>query len=317
MTRFAISVGSNLGDRHRHLYEACGEIERRLGNMTLSSVYETEPVGGPDQDPYLNAVAVVETDLPPVELLDLLQEIEHSHARERAVKWGPRTLDLDVVTSDGPEVSTARLSVPHPRVAEREFVLRPLVELWPDAPVTDDVSARSALATMGDQGVDLLARRWMPPMPRWPARLLLAVQFALVLAVAGAVLIEGTLFQGGFSWGRSAGVVLALAGLTLAFVASRRLGVGLTASPLPRHEGTLVTDGPYRYARHPIYGGLILFFAGTSVALDSSVGLGLSLVAIPFFLFKAAYEERHLRLRYAGYRAYQSRVRPRLIPFLL
>jgi 2-amino-4-hydroxy-6-hydroxymethyldihydropteridine diphosphokinase len=317
VTRYAIGVGSNLGDRHRHLYEACVEIERRLGNATPSGVYETEPVGGPDQDPYLNAVVVVETDLQPLELLDILQEIEHSHGRERSVQWGPRTLDLDIVTSDGPGVSTARLSVPHPRTPEREFVLRPLAEVWPDAPVGDDLDARSELAAVGDQGVDLLVRRWMPPLPRWPARLLLAVQFALVLAVAVAVFVGGTLPDGGLSPGRGAGLVLALAGLGLALAASRRLGVALAASPLPRHEAALVTGGPYRYARHPIYGGLILFLTGTSLALDSSLGLLLSLVTIPFFLLKAAYEERHLRLRYAGYRAYQRRVRRRLIPFLL
>lgn len=317
MTRYAIGVGSNLGDRHRHLYEACDEIERRLGDPLLSSVYETEPVGGPDQEPYLNAVVVVDTDLQPQDLLDILQEIEHSHRRERVVEWGPRTLDLDIIASDGPGVSTATLSVPHPRAAEREFVLRPLTEVWPNAPVGDDLDARSALAAVGDQGVDLLARRWTPPLPRWPARLLLAVQFALVLGVAGAVVVEGTVPDGELSPVRGSGVVLALAGLGLASVASRRLGGALTASPLPRHEAALVTDGPYRYARHPIYGGLILFLAGTSLALDSALGLLLSLVAIPFFLFKAAYEERHLRLKYAGYRAYQKRVRRRLIPFLL
>lgn len=317
MTRYAIGLGSNLGDRHRHLFEACAELERRLGELTVSGVYETEPVGGPAQDPYLNAVVLVESELPPLELLDLLQDIERARGRERTVEWGPRTLDLDIIASDGPSVATSRLEVPHPRAIEREFVLRPLVDVWPDAPVSDDLDAKSGLAAVGDQGVDLLSRRWRPQVPQGPARLLLGAQFTLIFAVAIALVYDGTLPDRGVSVTRAAGVVVAIFGAGLALAASRRLGAGLRASPLPRQGAVLVTDGPYRHARHPIYGGLILLLAGTALALDSVAGLMATLPLVPFFLFKAAYEERHLRLQYAGYLDYRRRVGRRLIPYLI
>ncbi len=317
MTRYAIGVGSNVGDRHRNLLEACAELERHLGELMVSGIYETEPVGGPDQDPYLNAVVVAEADLPPQQLLDVIQEIEKAHGRERTVEWGPRTLDLDIVASDGRPVSTSRLEVPHPRAIEREFVLRPLVDVWPEAPVSSDLEAKSALAVVGDQGVDLLSRRWIPQAPRWPALLLLGAQFTLILAVALALVYDGTIPDRGMNVAQAAGVVVAIVGAGLAFAASRRLGTALRASPLPRQDAALVTDGPYRYARHPIYGGLILFFVGTSLALDSVAGLIATMLLVPLFLLKAAYEERHLRMRYAGYLEYRRRVGRRLIPYLI
>lgn len=317
MTRYAIGLGSNLGDRYEHLVAACDEIGRRLGEFEASALYESEPVGGPDQDPYLNAVVVVNSDLPPLEVLDVLQEIERSRGRERKVRWGPRTLDLDLIASDAQVSPTPRLTVPHPRVADRQFVLRPLVDVWPEAPVAPGLDAATALAALGDQGVDPLVRDWLPPLSRWPSRALLAGQFVLILAVAVALGIDGSLPEEDVTVVRVVGTIVAFFGLILAFIASRRLGGSLTAGPLPTAEGQLVTSGPYRFARHPIYGGLSLFMMGTALLLDSVSGFFVALLLIPFFLSKAAYEERHLRMRYPGYLAYKQMVPRWLIPFVV
>ncbi|MFP4074370.1 MAG: 2-amino-4-hydroxy-6-hydroxymethyldihydropteridine diphosphokinase, partial [Actinomycetota bacterium] len=102
MTRYAIALGSNVGDRLGYLVAAAGALSERLGRVSASSLYETLPVGGPKQDPFLNAVVVVESDLDAGQVLEICQEIEHTRGRERQQRWGPRTLDLDIVTSDGP-----------------------------------------------------------------------------------------------------------------------------------------------------------------------------------------------------------------------
>ena len=162
MSRYAIGLGSNLGDRLAHLSDALQAIERSLGPADVSSLYETEPVGGPEQDPFLNAVAIVDTELSPHQVLDVLQDIERSQGRERSVHWGPRTLDLDVVA--GPRVETVRLTVPHPRAAEREFVLRPLAEVWPDAIVGAELTASQALPKLDRQGVRRVASDWRLPI---------------------------------------------------------------------------------------------------------------------------------------------------------
>ncbi len=152
MTRYAIGLGSNLGDRLAHLrfaFEGLGE----LGWVgAVSSLYESAPVGGPAQDPFLNAVVIVESDLDPLVLLDRLQEIENQTGRVRRTRWGPRTLDLDIVSSDGDLVSEEALDIPHPRAAEREFVLRPLAEVWPQARVAPDTPASEALRTVDNHG---------------------------------------------------------------------------------------------------------------------------------------------------------------------
>ena len=162
MSRYAIGLGSNLGDRLAHLIGACGAIETQLGPIDVSSLYETEPVGGPEQGPFLNAVAIVDTEKAPEEILDVLQGIERSLGRERSVHWGPRTVDLDIVA--GPPVETDRLTVPHPRAAEREFVLRPLAEVWPEAVVDGGLTATQALAKVDAQGVELVGSDWRPPI---------------------------------------------------------------------------------------------------------------------------------------------------------
>lgn len=317
MTRYAIGLGSNLGDRLHHLIAACGELSQRLGGLEVSPLYETEPVGGPEQDPFLNAAAVVDSDLDPLHVLDICQEVESIHGRERGVRWGPRTLDVDLIASDGPALSSERLTIPHLRASEREFVLRPLVDVWPEAPVGEGLTAAAALDVVPDQGVDRLASEWLPPVSRWKSHTFLAAQFGLFLAVAVALAYDGTLPDGAVGFTRVIGAAVAFVGVVLAFVASRRLGPALAAPPIPRPGGELVTSGPYRLARHPIYGGITMFMVGTALIVDSPVGLAVSALLLPFFMLKARYEEKQLRMRYAGYLAYRQTVPRWLIPFVV
>ena len=129
--RAIVALGSNLGNREAHLRFA---IER-LGECVIaqSQVFETDPVGGPDgQGAYLNMVAVLETELDPYALLRWLHRIEADAGRERVVHWGPRTLDLDLLFFDDVVITGGNLAVPHPRYAERRFVLAPLSEVAPE-----------------------------------------------------------------------------------------------------------------------------------------------------------------------------------------
>ena len=125
-----VALGSNLGDRENYLRYAVGE----LGTVTAQSqVFETEPIGGPDaQDAYLNMVCKVETSLDPFAFLRRCQRIEAGALRQRVVRWGPRTLDVDILFFDDVELVSADLIVPHPRINERRFVLTPLEEVAPE-----------------------------------------------------------------------------------------------------------------------------------------------------------------------------------------
>jgi dihydroneopterin aldolase/2-amino-4-hydroxy-6-hydroxymethyldihydropteridine diphosphokinase len=125
-----IALGSNLGDRRGFLRAGV----RSLGPLIASSqVYETDPIGGPDeQGPYLNMVVQIETRLDPFALLRRCQRIEAESMRQRVVRWGPRTLDVDLVLYDEVVIQSPDLVLPHPRFAERRFVLAPLSEIAPD-----------------------------------------------------------------------------------------------------------------------------------------------------------------------------------------
>lgn len=125
-----VALGSNLGDREGFLSYAVGE----LGNVTaMSQVFETEPIGGPDaQDAYLNMVVKVETSLDPFAFIRRCQRIEAGALRQRVVHWGPRTLDVDLLFFDDVRIESAELTVPHPHVFERRFVLTPLSEVAPE-----------------------------------------------------------------------------------------------------------------------------------------------------------------------------------------
>jgi len=123
-----VGLGSNLGDRRALI---AGALDR-LRPRRVSSIVETEPWGVTDQPRFLNAVAEIETELAPGALLDRLLDLERDLGRVRAERWGPRTLDLDLLLYGDRQVSTPSLTLPHPRLHERRFVLEGLAELCPD-----------------------------------------------------------------------------------------------------------------------------------------------------------------------------------------
>jgi 2-amino-4-hydroxy-6-hydroxymethyldihydropteridine diphosphokinase len=139
--RAFIGLGSNLGDRRAHLRRAVERLQSHGDLDGVSDVYETEPVGGPEQGPYLNVVVALATVDPPRRLLERCQELEAEAGRVRTVRWGPRTLDADVLWVEGENLDEDDLVVPHPRMWERRFVLAPLAELAPDLVTSDQVRA--------------------------------------------------------------------------------------------------------------------------------------------------------------------------------
>jgi 2-amino-4-hydroxy-6-hydroxymethyldihydropteridine diphosphokinase len=152
-----IALGSSLGDREGYLRLAVSSLP---GVRALSQVFETDPVGGPDgQDPYLNMVVALDTDLDPYALLRRCQSIESQALRQRVVHWGPRTLDLDVLFYDDIRIDDPQLTIPHPRFAERRFVLAPLAEVapercpvgWDESLAPEGVHPRGPLTVTVDQ----------------------------------------------------------------------------------------------------------------------------------------------------------------------
>ena len=140
MTRAFLSLGSNLGDRQRFLADAV----EALGGWVraVSPVYETDPVGGPDQGRFLNLVVELDVDVDARALLAVCHRLESAAQRVRTQRWGPRTLDVDIIWMDGVAMDEPDLQIPHPRWSERTFVLAPLADLAPEL-VDDEVLARA------------------------------------------------------------------------------------------------------------------------------------------------------------------------------
>jgi 2-amino-4-hydroxy-6-hydroxymethyldihydropteridine diphosphokinase len=139
-----VGFGSNLGDREQAILDAAAA----LGVRRLSAIRETEPWGVEDQPPFLNAVGELDTQESPRELLERLLEVERAHGRVRLERWGPRTLDLDLLVHGEVELDEPGLTVPHPLLAERAFVLEPLAELAPDLDVPGMGRVRDLLARL-------------------------------------------------------------------------------------------------------------------------------------------------------------------------
>ena len=141
--RAFIGLGSNLGDRRALLRQAVEGLGAPGDVIGVSPVYETEPVGGPEeQGPYLNLVVELSTSDTPRRLLERCRALEAAAGRVRTVRWGPRTLDADVLWVEGWEVDEEDLTVPHPRLWDRRFVVQPLADLAPDL-VTSEQLRRS------------------------------------------------------------------------------------------------------------------------------------------------------------------------------
>jgi len=128
-----IGIGSNLGNRPANIESAIAELKGSSGISIekISSIIETTPIGGPRQSKYLNGVVKIKTEISPRALLGILQKIENKLGRIRTVKNGPRTIDLDMLLYDDKMINEPDLKVPHPRMFEREFVMRPLLEIEP------------------------------------------------------------------------------------------------------------------------------------------------------------------------------------------
>lgn len=130
MARALLGLGSNMGDSWALLRDAVASLD---GVTAVSPVYRTAPMGGPDgQDAYLNIVVAIETELSPRELLGVCHRLESAADRVRIVRWGPRTLDVDIEWIDGVEMDEPDLQIPHPRMRERQFVMAPLADIAPD-----------------------------------------------------------------------------------------------------------------------------------------------------------------------------------------
>lgn len=156
-----ISLGSNMGSKRENLAQAV-ELISNIPGVKLknrSSLYETEPWGKTDQDKFLNQVIEIETSLPPRELLKELQDIEINMGRQRKEKWGPRIIDLDILLYGNEVLDDPQLTIPHPRMRERLFVLVPLAEIgadlrFPDNGATVREVLSSVLAREGNRGIE-------------------------------------------------------------------------------------------------------------------------------------------------------------------
>jgi 2-amino-4-hydroxy-6-hydroxymethyldihydropteridine diphosphokinase len=145
-----LGLGSNLSDRLASLQRAVDLLDADpLSRVdAVSSVYETDPVGGPEQGPYLNMAARLATRRSPTRLLALCQSVEQELGRTREVRWGPRTIDVDILLYDDRVIERPELQVPHPRLVERAFALIPLIEVAPGQRLPDGRSLPSVLARL-------------------------------------------------------------------------------------------------------------------------------------------------------------------------
>lgn len=315
MATVAIALGSNLGDRLGQLRSAVYAIETVGHLVSVSPLYETDPVGGPEQGRYLNAVVVVETDLLPLELLDALQRIEGDSDRVREVRWGPRTLDLDIVSYDDAKFEAPALQIPHPRAHERHFVLAPLTDVLPEVTLADGSRAVDAIDLVRDQAVEQWEGSWLYEPPRlgreanwWVAGQVVALTvwlLAILLSRPGSIEIPWLL----------AGGVITAAGIAQGIAAVTAFGTKITPSPQPRTGSGLVSSGIYRWVRHPMYGAILLQFSGVALVARSLPGLVVSVLVGIFLRAKSAREERILAIVVPGYDEYRRQVPKRFVPF--
>lgn len=150
-----IGIGANIGPVRENFAKALKNIEKCGRVVSVSSLYESDPVGPQDQPKFTNAVVKVKTELSPFELLDCLKAIEREMGRKKTKRWGPRVIDLDIIFYGNLVISTDSLVIPHPRAHERRFVLEPLLEIEPDAwHPAKNMAVRDIHSGLGDsQGI--------------------------------------------------------------------------------------------------------------------------------------------------------------------
>jgi 2-amino-4-hydroxy-6-hydroxymethyldihydropteridine diphosphokinase len=158
MTQAVVALGANLGDRAAALQHALDELATGAVVRSVSAIFETAPVGGPRQPDYYNAVAVLDTELSASDLLALALSIEAVAGRERSVRWGPRTLDVDLLVYDDTVSDDAVLTLPHPRAHTRAFVLMPWHEVDPDAVIPGRGAVAALLGNVDKSGIRRLDR---------------------------------------------------------------------------------------------------------------------------------------------------------------
>ena len=165
-----LGLGSNIEDRLEYLQSAVDGLHAhsKVRIDAVSSIYETDPVGGPEQDPYLNMAVRAATLLSPRALLKLAHTVEAGLGRVRDQRWGPRTIDVDILTYDKITLHRRHLELPHPRLTQRPFALVPLLEVAPGMKLPDGQSVASALAALAPiEGVTMVGSQ--VGMPRDPA----------------------------------------------------------------------------------------------------------------------------------------------------
>ena len=162
MAHVWLGIGANLGDREAALQSVLDAMPGRFQSIRCSSVYDTPPWGVLDQPTFLNAVIVAETKLSAEEVLDWGQDVEQAARRERYRHWGPRTLDVDVLAYDDVHSDDPHLTLPHPRIQDRAFVLVGIVELDPDFVVPGHGTARGLLDDLGQDGITVHSQLRLP-----------------------------------------------------------------------------------------------------------------------------------------------------------
>lgn len=152
----ALSLGANLNNPLYQLISAIGEIKAHpeISSVSVSSFYRTKPIG-PAQPDFLNIAITLQTTLSPLDLLTAMQAIEESHLRTRTLRWGPRTLDIDLLLYNDVTIDTERLTLPHPRMQERAFVIVPLLEIAPTLTLPGGTPLQSLLSPLSDQLTDI------------------------------------------------------------------------------------------------------------------------------------------------------------------
>ena len=153
-----VGLGSNLDDPYKQVTQAFAELAEIPATRVLnrSAIYRSRAVGPGNQPDYINAVALLKTDLAPLALLDSLQAIEQAHNRVRIEHWGPRTLDLDILLLDNQIITSERLKVPHRYLAQRSFVLYPLADIEPELKLPDGTYLRELIAECPQDGLERL-----------------------------------------------------------------------------------------------------------------------------------------------------------------